>query len=331
MRRRALVAVSASSPFAGLVAAIDRLTRSRRGSLAVVTYHRVDHPASRPDLYPRLISASPAEFDEQIEFLARRYRLIGLDELVELRLDGRTRGDSHVLVTFDDAYRDFVLHAWPTLKRHGVPVALFVPTAYAEETPRSFWWDRLWGALHGTAHELLDTGTALVPLRTTEERTVAFARVVRGLRRLSNERLVARVEELADSLAVAPGPRATLDWPALRSLLAEGVCIGAHTRTHPRLEAVAQDALDEEIAGSRIDLQRELGTTVDAFAYPAGVYDAAAVDAVGRAGFRLAFTTSRGVNRTRTADPLRLKRVNIGGLTNLPVLRLELRGLACSV
>jgi peptidoglycan/xylan/chitin deacetylase (PgdA/CDA1 family) len=330
MRRQAVAALSASSAFAGLVATLDRLTRSRRGSLAVVTYHRIDDPASRPDLHPGLISASPAEFDEQVEYLARRYRLIGLDELVEMQINGRSLGDSHVLVTFDDAYRDFALHAWPTLKRHGVPVALFVPTAYVDATPRSFWWDRLWGALHGTSHELLDAGTAVLPLRSPEERTAAFARVVCGLRRLSHERLMARVEELTEQLAVERGPRATLDWPMLRSLLNEGVCIGAHTRTHPRLEAVAADALDEEIAGSRLDLQRELGTTVDAFAYPAGAHDKAAVDAVERAGFRLAFTTSRGVNRTLTADPLRLKRVNIGALTNLPILRLQLRGFACS-
>ena len=328
MRRRALAAVSATSAFAGLAAAIDQLTRARRDSLAVVTYHRIDDAASRPDLYPGLISASPPEFDEQIAFLARRYRLIGLDELLEVPFNGR--GDAHVLVTVDDAYRDFAVHAWPTLKRHGVPVALFVPTAYVEAKPPSFWWDRLWGALHGTSLGLLDTGTVVLPLRNPNERTAAFVRVVRSMRRLSHARLVARVEELADSLAVEAGPRATLDWPMLRSLSREGVCIGAHTRTHPRLEAVAEDALDTEIAGSRIDLERELGTPVRAFAYPAGAYDAAAVGAVKRAGFSLAFTTSRGVNRTRTADPLRLKRVNVGAVTNLPILRLELRGLACS-
>jgi peptidoglycan/xylan/chitin deacetylase (PgdA/CDA1 family) len=330
MRRRALAAVLASSAFAGLAAAIDRLTHLRRGSLAVLTYHRVDDTGSRPDLHPGLISASPAAFDEQIGFLARRYRLVGLDEVVERPLVGRSTGYPHVLVTFDDAYRDFAIQAWPTLKRHGVPVALFVPTAYADATPRSYWWDRLWGALHGTSHEVLDTGTAFLPLRSPQERSAAYGRVVTDLRRLSHERLVARVEELAESLAVEPGPRATLDWSMLRSLSREGVCIGAHTRTHPRLEAIAEDALDQEIAGSRIELQRELAAPIHAFAYPEGGHDAAAVGAVERAGFRLAFTTARGVNRSRTSDPLRLKRLNIGGLTNLPVLRLELRGLACS-
>jgi peptidoglycan/xylan/chitin deacetylase (PgdA/CDA1 family) len=329
MLRRTLMAVPATAAFAALAAAIDRLTRSRR-VLAVLTYHRIDAVGARPDLYPGLISASPAAFEEQIGFLARRYRLIGLDELAERPLDGRGLGDACVLVTFDDAYHDFAINAWPALKRHGAPAALFVPTAYAGEAPPSFWWDRLWGALHGTAHEVLDTGTAALSLRSPEDRRSAYERVVAELRPLSHDRLVARVEELAESLAVARGPRATLDWPALRELRREGVGIGAHTRTHTRLEAVAEDLLEEEVSGSRVDLERELGTPVHAFAYPGGGHDAAAVGAVERAGFRLAFTTARGVNWPRTADPLRLKRVNVGAPTNVPVLRLELRGLACS-
>ena len=42
-----------------------------------------------------------------------------------------------MLLTFDDAYRDFATNAWPTLKRYGLPATLFVPTAYAGERSRN--------------------------------------------------------------------------------------------------------------------------------------------------------------------------------------------------
>ncbi len=45
---------------------------------------------------------------------------------------------------------------------------------------------------------------------------------------------------------------------------------------------------------------------------------------LGREGFKLAFTTSRGINNIQTADPLRMRRINVGGKTTLPILRAQL-------
>jgi hypothetical protein len=41
-------------------------------------------------------------------------------------------------------------------------------------------------------------------------------------------------------------------------------------------------------------------------------------------GFELAFTTNRGLNTLPSADPLQLKRINVGPNTSLTVLRAQL-------
>jgi peptidoglycan/xylan/chitin deacetylase (PgdA/CDA1 family) len=115
-------------------------------------------------------------------------------------------------------------------------------------------------------------------------------------------------------------PTAFIDRPGFLTraqvldLMQAGIQIGAHTRTHPDLRACANSELDDEIAGSRDDLEDLLGREVDTFAYPAGLHDDRVVDAVARAGFRSAITTRRGWLRAGS-DPLRIRRSFVEGFS----------------
>jgi peptidoglycan/xylan/chitin deacetylase (PgdA/CDA1 family) len=80
----------------------------------------------------------------------------------------------------------------------------------------------------------------------------------------------------------------------VREMAAAGVSIGAHTRTHPDLRRCDPAELEEEVRGSKEDLEDLLGHPVSAFAYPTGLYDARTVRAVESAGFTSAVTTHRG-------------------------------------
>jgi peptidoglycan/xylan/chitin deacetylase (PgdA/CDA1 family) len=73
-----------------------------------------------------------------------------------------------------------------------------------------------------------------------------------------------------------------MDWPTLARLRAEGLTLGAHTRSHPDLRRVSATQLHDEIAGSFADLARETGQAAEGFAYPYGYHDARVIDAVRR-------------------------------------------------
>jgi peptidoglycan/xylan/chitin deacetylase (PgdA/CDA1 family) len=115
-------------------------------------------------------------------------------------------------------------------------------------------------------------------------------------------------------------PTAFLDRPGFLTraqvldLLQAGIEIGAHTRTHTDLRACSDIQLDNEIAGSRADLEDLLGREVTTFAYPAGLHDDRVVGAVARAGFRTAITTRRGWLRAGS-DPLRIRRSIVEGFS----------------
>lgn len=72
---------------------------------------------------------------------------------------------------------------------------------------------------------------------------------------------------------------------------ASGIEIGAHTRTHLDLATASPEQIDEQLAGSRRDLEGLVGGAVESFAYPYGNVSAAAVRASRRI-FSAACTTT---------------------------------------
>lgn len=86
------------------------------------------------------------------------------------------------------------------------------------------------------------------------------------------------------------GPRAMLSTTQVRELAAAGVEIGAHTRTHLNLMKATPSQIDDELLGSRGDLEQHVGQPVQSFAYPYGILSDAAVHAC-RRSFSAACTT----------------------------------------
>jgi len=291
----------------------------------VLTYHRVDEPDGAPLLYPGLLSATPAEFEEQMKFVATRYRPISLADLLEVRRGRLKLPPRAVLVTFDDAYRDFAEHAWPRLRKLGVPVTLFVATAYPDRPTLAFWWDRLWGALTlappGAQVEIPD-GQAV--LATEDDRMRGYRSLRRHLKTLPDDRLQGELERLVGRFEQPTSTSPVLGWDELRALAGEGVTLAPHTRTHPLLVRVPLERVREEIVGSLEDLEREIGTAQPVLAYPSGGVSDAVVDVVREAGFELAFSTKRGNNHIGQADWLRLRRIHVSRRFGLPAVRAQL-------
>lgn len=92
-----------------------------RAEIPVFTYHEVDADGLRADL----------------DFLALNgYRTLGLDEFHDRSRSATARRDRCVLLTFDDARRNFWEVAWPVLRERSVRAALFVPSYWIDGTAR---------------------------------------------------------------------------------------------------------------------------------------------------------------------------------------------------
>jgi peptidoglycan/xylan/chitin deacetylase (PgdA/CDA1 family) len=294
--------------------------------LRTVMYHRVVDGPLRAAASPSLVSASPADFERQMRHLARRYRVVSADEVRASIRGERALPARAVLVTFDDAYTDFGNIAWPIMRRHGLPATVFVSTDYPGHPERSFWWDRLHHAVSRTRLTSVRTPSlGFLPLDGPTNRARSLRDVHDRLKGLSHESAAAALAELLDILgAESPASNMVHSWDELRSLSADGVTIGGHTRSHAALTRVSPAQLADEVRCCRKELREQIGADIFAFAYPYGFYDGSSVQAVQDAGFEMAFTCDEGHSRLTGAQALRLRRTNITTRTTPALFRLRL-------
>lgn len=107
-------------------------------------------------------------------------------------------------------------------------------------------------------------------------------------------------------------PKGGLASWQIKGLVAAGWEIGAHSITHADLTTLDASGLEREVAGSKRIIEKQFGIKVETFCYPAGKYDAAAEEAVKRAGFKTATTVDPGIASPRD-NQLLLPRVRVNG------------------
>ncbi len=124
---------------------------------------------------------------------------------------------------------------------------------------------------------------------------------------------------------------AGLTWTELRRLKAEGVAVGNITHTYPYLPLQGRDRVAAEIATASDRIAAELGERPRLFAYPYGIWSAAARAQVEEAGFDAAFGQQSGVAHAR-ADRYTLPRFPMNEATGSPSrFRLAVEALPLAV
>jgi peptidoglycan/xylan/chitin deacetylase (PgdA/CDA1 family) len=90
----------------------------------------------------------------------------------------------------------------------------------------------------------------------------------------------------------------------LRDLARRGHGVHSHSRTHPRLTALTPAQIEDELRGSKEDLEAALGRAVTQFSIPGGAYDGRIVDIARRAGYQTVMNSVEGYNDEASAPYL---------------------------
>ena len=295
--------------------------------LSVLTYHRIVPRDDDRETTPGIASATVERFEAHVRFLARHYDTLRLADVLAAVRRRTPLPRRALLITFDDAYRDFQTLAWPVLKRHGVPATLFVPTAYVGCPGPVFWWDRLYRCLQESSRTTVDVGLGSVPLRSAAEKRTAFTTIRSRMKALMHDDAMQFVDSVCDALGAATehADSSVLSWDALRSLVADGADVASHTHSHPLLNRVSAERVREEVESAQSALERAFGRTPPVLSYPNGAHDDVTLATLRQLGVEVAFTQLPGHNNLASCDPLRLRRINVTRRTSLPLLRLRLQ------
>ncbi|HYL99146.1 MAG TPA: polysaccharide deacetylase family protein [Blastocatellia bacterium] len=240
-------------------------------SLTAPCYHLVsdDPPAHVRSLFA---CQRPAEFERDLDFLLKRYRVVSLNDLHQSARTGRPLPKNSLFLSFDDGYRESIDLIAPVLLRKGAPATFFLTTAFLD--------NRVLGYRHKAS---------LLVARSEEEgiqRAAAIVREICQKSRVPSVELPPRefflsrkypetaildvcAEELGvsfdDYLAKAQ-PFLTSD--EVRKLLDYGFTVGGHSVDHPLYAGLP---LEQQVAQTRDCLAfliQSFKLRTKAFAFP---------------------------------------------------------------
>jgi len=301
----------------GVLGALERLDSS--AGLRVLTYHRVDEPSADPDLDPGLISATPDEFRMQMQLVAKHYHPVSLRTVLAAQRGEVNLPSGAVLITFDDGYLDFALHAWPVLRDLGIPAVLFVPTAFPDrENGPGFWWDQLHAGLRRTGDRVVSLpDLGVFDLAEVTGRKSALKACKRHVKSLPHAAAMGWVEAALRELTDIPPLARVLSWDSLRELVRQGLDVGVHGHIHALCTRLTADELKEDLNTCRARLTSELGDAAfgSVIAWPANAASHQVCELARGLGFEMAFGGVRGVTRVPVLDALHVMRI--------PVLRYQ--------
>jgi peptidoglycan/xylan/chitin deacetylase (PgdA/CDA1 family) len=312
--------------------------RKAGGVGAILRFERV-RPRQPQRFQPLLQREISATFlDRTIRALKRwKYDIVSLDEVCR-RAVTLPQPRRFVCLTFDGAYKDLLASAYPVLAKHGVPFAVYVPTAFPDGVGEA-WWLALEQVI---ARErrislVVDRNERRFDLATASEKQQAYEFLETWMRSLPPVDLSIAIRDLCTrysvDLATLYGA-ALMDWRDLARLAADPlVTIGSATVNYPDLSNLKDGDATREITMSRTVMQSALRREVRHFAYPFGdrtAFRRQHVAIAEGAGFASAASTIAGMVEAEGRTNLHaLPRISWDGRrTSLRALRVILSGVA---
>ena len=290
------------------------LRRAGAPGPAVVTYHGVlpaGYEVIDPDLDGNLVSAEA--FRRQLQFLTEHYNVISPEEFLRWCNGGQKLPPRSVLLTCDDGLRNALADMLPILQEFRLSCLFFVTGASLRDTPSMLWHDELYLMF------LAEPGNIALELPEADfhattagrkEKRATWWELVKRLSRFEADQRRKILESIRAQLGLSEQWNSGyLEDPVLGRrflaltlhevfhLEAAGMCMGAHSMSHPILSQAAAESAWSEIWESRRSLEQILGKPVWALAYPFG--DSSTVTSrelqiAKRAGFQSAFLNVGG-------------------------------------
>lgn len=223
---------------------------------------------------------SPEAADIHYATLKSTYNIITLRKYIDYLSGNSLVKIPHkaLIITMDDGFKENY-HLLPTLKKHRVPVTIFLCSAIVG-TNRHYWWRHVPSGVNGSVLELCSNEERLEKLK-------AFG--------------FYEDKEYQDRQALSISEIQTLS---------EYVDFQSHTQFHPALTQCEDDRAETEISGSKQEIENKLDSNVYALAFPNGKYADREITYVKSSGYQSALTTDEGSNKV-DSDPYSLKRINI--------------------
>lgn len=243
-----------------------------RSEVSAVGYHVISDE-SLPHVRHLFDYKTPAMFEQDLIYLQDRYRLISYHDLL-LAHDGKLKlPRKSMLLTFDDGYAECFWCARPLLLKYGIPCMFFVTTDWVDNR-RLFYRNKASLCIDSVeAFDDLSWADAANRLRRAFGRPFVtregFSEWIKALGIDAENSIDEACEVLrVDTAHFLASCQPFMTLKQVKRLAADGFTIGAHSKSHPRLQLVDPDRAAQEIVESSRIVQQWTGQAYVPFAFP---------------------------------------------------------------
>jgi len=283
---------------------LHQLCKTAASGATALSFHGVE-PSINDPLVEQLHMPTDV-FEEQIRYLSRNFDIISLDDLSELLSSGKRISSRHIVLTFDDGYRNNLHVAAPILQANNAPFAVFVSTRHVDQMMR-FPIETCLIGISYTEQQVIELPSIGMTFRldSTTAREHAVKTVVNTTKLCRSETIQAILNDIRPLLsddrwkALHDQFRSNepMSWDEIRAIQKMGATVGSHCHDHAILHK-DQDPGEilRQLTESKAILEHEAGSC-HYFAFPNGDPKHVADIAVGlveQAGYRLGFSTVPG-------------------------------------
>ncbi len=105
----------------------DAMAPTRKAVVPILMYHYISVPPDKNDRIRLDLSVTPANFDDQLNYLATySYTTVSLYDVYDYLATGASLPPRPIVLTFDDGYRDAYENAFPLLRKYHMTGTFFV-------------------------------------------------------------------------------------------------------------------------------------------------------------------------------------------------------------
>ena len=202
-------------------------------------------------------------FERIIVSLKANYQLVSAEEL-ELLLLQQEKLKNICHISFDDGEKSFYNKIFPVLKKHSVPVSLFLSPEIVT-TNSNFWFQESMGYNNDLVKKLI---AQRMQITVDAIRPYSFQQVCKNLPIDDIMAVIGSYQQLTHCGSKAP---MNMNLDEMLEVHRSGlVTIGAHSLHHPILKNEDDNRSRTEITASINGLQQLLGHAIRYFAYPNG-------------------------------------------------------------
>lgn len=247
------------------------LTYNRsKNRVPVLVFHKIipEYDATWPGIHPEL-------FEKILLQLKKHYTIRPISDLLT-KNPGELK--DACFITFDDGYKDYLDYAYPILKRHQIPSALFV-LPYQISNKGHIWTSTIsFFIKHYTFNEI-EEFFKKHDLRIENHENDYFKLNLSISRQLCKMEHVSRMKIINDLRAKFSEDdrfieNELLTFQELKALNPKLTQIESHSFTHPSFKIETDEPyIIQELKESKEVIEKELGKEVIAFAFPFAEYN----------------------------------------------------------